>query len=897
MFQDWYVKIGQGPVAGCLPLTAPLLGSLYALPQVEEADTLAILQSLSGDWPWSASLAVAPEQTAKEIGTMMRQVMLATARLDPAEIGAETLPQGSRARLHLAALHDLWAARPEVVPADIATLGAFLATDTRDAVQPFTLVGNRHAPQLSALERTVLAVLETRHPSAGADDADFRRLVGERLEPAAPAATLAGHVQRGLTDPGAQPVPADDSLCVLSVRDSLTEAEAALAIIQRWLRETPELTMGDIGVLVPEGGTHATHLAEVAAATGLVLSGLPAGTETRNLGAELVLLFLRALRPPAPAMVLASLHANPLAGFGSTGLALARRIMAGEGDPYRGVDLDPTGLAMRGLLTQPAPVSNSELADRLRGLMKRIGGGDALRDERAEARGWIARLLREMPADDAPPAWERLTALVADYGTGSATRGPVWQGGISVLHDGEAPRRVFRRLLVLGCNDGCYPRAGGGNPLFLDSEVALIAGAVGLALPSRGEVLERGLALFRRQLCAASERIVLLCSERDLTGKPLALAAGLALVARLVAGVDKVEQLIAPLAAGGAVWDGLVGWRSRPEFKSAERAAPPEQIDLGRDLLTLRRDADGAVRPQSPSRLETLLVSPLAWLLEELGAKPAEWQPEALDVMGRGTLAHGVFEDLFPAGQPVPAADAAVERVPALLRQRIAAEMPWLAAPEWEVERGALQADIAAAARNWAGVLSDLGAQVVANEFWLAGELDGLKVHGKADCLLLLSDGTPLVVDHKKSGSPARRRRLEAGADLQVELYRRMRPKVPDGANRDPTGAATVLAEYKAAPAVAYHMMNDGGVLVNGTSGTSPHLEEFADGIADLALAELQARVAAVRAGQIHTNARADIKHFDKVAALRIYALERSPLLAAFLRDSDQPSAFRQEDE
>ena len=127
---------------------------------------------------------------------------------------------------------------------------------------------------------------------------------------------------------------------------------------------------------------------------------------------------------------------------------------------------------------------------------------------------------------------------------------------------------------------------------------------------------------------------MLLCSERDGVGKPLAPAAGLALVARLVAGVGKVEELIAPLADGGAAWDALVDWRLRPEFKSAKRVQPPVHYEFGRDLLRIRRDGEGQVRPQSPSRLETLLVSPLAWLLEELSTKPVDWQPEALDVMG-----------------------------------------------------------------------------------------------------------------------------------------------------------------------------------------------------------------------------------------------------------------------
>jgi hypothetical protein len=893
VFQDCYLRIGTAPLAGCLPLSAALIASLYALPQPDEPDLIAILQGTPGDWPWAGSLAVAPEQTAQAVGAMLRQVMLATARLDPAEVHAEALPQGSRARVHLGALRDLWRGRPEVAPGDLAVLRAFLDAGAGEALQPVTLIGDPDGAELSALERSVVARLALQHPSAGQADPDYRRLIGERMVPAAPADTLVGHVQRGLLDAGAHAAAPDDSLCVLAVRDSLTEAEAALAIVQRWLRETPGLGQGDIGIIVPEGGAHAAHLAEVAGACGLVLSGLPVTGATRNAGAELVLLFLQCLRRPVPAMAWAALHANPLMGWDSAvGARMARRIIAGEGDPYKGLELDRAGRAMRALLAMPSPETGAELAERLRKLMRRLGGqGTALQMQRAEARGWLAKLLREIAEDDQPPTWDRLIALAGSYGNGGATRGPVFAGGIAVLHDGELPKRRFRRLLVLGFNDGCYPRKAGGNPLFLDSEVELVAAATGLRLSSRQQALDGALVRFQRQLCAASEQIVLLCSERDGAGKPLVPAASLALIARLVAGV---EDWVTPIGRAG-VWDRLVDWRGRPEFKSATRAAPPLHYDLGRDLLTLRRKDDGTPRPQSPSRLEKLLVSPLAWVLEELGAKHVAWLPETLDVMGRGTLAHGVFEDLFPAGQPVPTPDQAEAGVPALLAARIAGEMRFLQAPEWEVERGVLQADIIRAARHWAQVLADLGAQVVANEFWLEGELLGHPVHGKADCLLLLGDGQPLVVDHKKSSSGTRRKRLKAGADLQVELYRRMRPRVEDGDNGDPGSAAAVLGQGGAA--VAYHMMNDRGVLVNGVNAPGEHLEAFDDGIAEVALDQLAVRFAALRAGQVHTNASADEAHFYKAVALGTYALADSPLVAAFTRDDDTPSAFLPEND
>ena len=98
------------------------------------------------------------------------------------------------------------------------------------------------------------------------------------------------------------------------------------------------------------------------------------------------------------------------------------------------------------------------------------------------------------------------------------------------------------------------------------------------------------------------------------------------------------------------------------EFKSAEQLPIPVHYDLGFDLLAMRKKDDGTPRPQSPSRLEKLLVSPLAWLLSELGASHLSWQPETLDVMLRGSLAHEVFERLFQPGTDFPD-DATIDAI------------------------------------------------------------------------------------------------------------------------------------------------------------------------------------------------------------------------------------------
>lgn len=92
----------------------------------------------------------------------------------------------------------------------------------------------------------------------------------------------------------------------------------------------------------------------------------------------------------------------------------------------------------------------------------------------------------------------------------------------------------------------------------------------------------------------------------------------------------------------------------------------------------------------------------------------------------------------------------------------------------WEMERNALQREILQSAERWREHLLALGAKIIGNEVWLSGKVQGIELHGKADAILALPDDTLLVVDHKQSGSSSRRKRMQAGWDLQAGLYRDM---------------------------------------------------------------------------------------------------------------------------
>lgn len=109
-----------------------------------------------------------------------------------------------------------------------------------------------------------------------------------------------------------------------------------------------------------------------------------------------------------------------------------------------------------------------------------------------------------------------------------------------------------------------------------------------------------------------------------------------------MAGVEDASDLITDLSRQSPAEWPIAYHHLRPVPKPAE--LPEELAFPGHDLLSLRRRDDGTAKPQSPSRLETLLVSPLAWLLAEVGAEDMSWATEELDVLARGNIAHDVFE-------------------------------------------------------------------------------------------------------------------------------------------------------------------------------------------------------------------------------------------------------------
>jgi hypothetical protein len=802
---------------------------------------------------WAESFANAPAETASAVVVALEDLILATPDLRPPQIGA--LPDG-RAGRHFVALLGLWNQLGEALPEGLAPVRHVLGLPVGQFLDRLPVVDGSLDPLAPASLRALYERLRAEFGSVPAQEQPVRAVAGSRL-----------HVlQDGVTAACIETGPVDASLQVFGLRDQASCADFAAARARALIEAG--CPARDIAVLA---SADTRHLARAFGAQGVPLSGLPVMRPERDVVGETALHLLLAKRPPTPAIVLAALALSPLMPWASqTGRDLAEGLMSGD---------------FRGLILEATP-DHKALWDDIRATASSLPQLRLLTD-RICARltdGAAVRARMALPHGDGPLDWETILRAVTVAPPSSSE--PLRSlEGVSLWSASESPWRTCRHLIVADFTDGLYPIRPQANPLFLDSEIESIFAATGLALRGRASGLAQGLALFDEQLRSVSGSVAFLIPWRDLAGARLAPSAGLSLIARSVDGLKDAGNLVTDLSRLPPS-DWPVTWHL--PAKAPDVPEPPDVLEFaGRSLLALRQEDDGRNAPQSPSRLETLVVSPLAWLLEELGAKDLAWKAETLDVLIKGTIAHHVFEHVFLAEMPPPEIADLPVAVGDAFETAIARYAGFLRSPSWELERGNLLRDLKGAALRWRDHLIALGARILANEIWLRGEGQGIRLHGKADVILELPGGALLVVDHKKSGTTARRRRMEAGWDLQAGLYRDML------AHPEPKEGDKMHHLIGRAVGIAYHLMNDGGLLTSGLAlGSVGQVRDMGDQVNVNVIEHLRTRLDEVRAGMVRLNTTADEAMFKKEGGFTAYALtDGSPLVRAFLRPAPEAEA------
>lgn len=838
------------------------------------------LERTSGAF-WSDSLQVAPRETAAEVEAALSLLVSATSP-GPTIAFPDLERVPDRPGRHIDDIVRLLEALSGALPEDLWLTRQLLLADAGASIRRVSVVHIDDYPTLNRWQTELVNKLNSDSGAAAVPDIESLLRSQLPVETSESPATCLQSLQQNLFTTPKEKLPLDSSVQWLGVRDYLEEVEVAAGMVQQILSEHPGLEMSEIGLLVPDDFEYALAVDDVFTVAGLTVSGLPLDHWKRDLGGEALLHFLYCRQKPAPAMAMASCLTSPLMPWTKEeGAALANQLMNGRWH-LKLPDSVPSGNKAMLALLQKGDDSPETLAKALR-KFGRLLNSDSRFEQHVRRAGALAEALCSALTAMDVVDWSALFQLAIPGRMSNGSGAAFTQQGVTIWRESRECWRPVRFLVVLGFASGHYPLLGKESSVLVADDLLAIRQSSGLPVATPADVMRDRRARFRRQLSHVGDFVCFMVPRRDAIGQPESPSESLVFMSQLYRDISGADSLILEMDSSMD--------RSRAQF------LPPEQrvsvkparemylkdLEFGRDLTLLAKPSSTDLPRESPSSLETLMVSPLAWLMKRVEADLQTWEPERLDVMLLGTLAHAVFEQIFQKDQALPSVTDIRERVDTALAGAIETYAPFMAAAQWDVERRNLMTGITRAAQAWHAVLTGLNAELLENEVWLQGSLFGVPIHGQADLLLLLPDGGLLVVDYKRSSSGPRRNSMERGYDSQANLYRAMlETGGPKKADNSPLNEK--LRNRKGI-GVVYYMINDQVALSDTrpmNSGAIPGWKYLEGDLTSQAMDLIRVRLRDLSEGKVCLNRQDDRAFFENTAKLTPYALDRSPLISLF---------------
>lgn len=849
-------------------------------------ETLAEIAASMTDAFWAKSLEVAREESLSVISSNF--AMLIEGADPRGKVTPDTkkvLPD--RARKHLADFAKLHEAIGGVLPTRLAAINDILNSDKSAPIRTIVLYRIDGLPKLSPWQNALIEKLEK--DSGGTKDAELAEILLSALTPckSKKRSIALAAIQDNLFIPEAKQVKLDDSVQWIAVRDYLEEAEVAAGMVQKAIKEK-KLKPSNIGLLIPSDTGYTIAVQDAFRLAGIPLSGLNTNEPLRDLGREAVLYFLLCRRTPAPVMALASLFTSPLMPWSmAQGYAFANQAMNGD-YRFNPDKLQPAFREMLALIRKNSE-KPAELAEAVTRFVELLDVPEELKEhgQNALVTGEaVAGALRKVSGD---MPWKEITSLAAPKTLFSGNSQEITLEGVAVLGEDEEPWRSVQKLIVLGFESGRYPAKPGRSAVFSEEDLVLLKSKLGYDIASASETTGRKRELLRRQFSSADNDMIFLIPKRDTAGKPLQPSESLTFMSSLFKDRDNPQKLLLDLDTD-VDRASAQGLSIAPEKKPVlPRELKIDDLNLEQDLLKLRKNIDGTQKPESPSYIETLIISPLGWFLERNGLVPSEWAEEELDPASKGTLAHEVFENLFVPGEVIPDEESIRKAIPGLLNQTIVKLKPMLLADEWRIEYRHLEKEIETAALRWRAFLAEIKATIIGAEVELFGTLDKLPLHGKTDLLISLPGDRMFVVDYKKSKSKKRRIQMNKGWDSQTSLYRVMLKTggVKDEKKKDIANAIKAAKNV----GVLYYMMNDQTILADTAEWIGrdvARVEEMGPNISQNAMTHILERIQELRKGVLVLNRENDEKQIEKDTGMTArYALEKSPLVQLFMKEEE----------
>ncbi|WP_421718057.1 PD-(D/E)XK nuclease family protein [Algiphilus sp.] len=822
---------------------------------------------------WAASYQADPDGVARAVETGWRETLCAQS---PASKWPS--PTDARIATRLADLARLNEIPLAAWPENLATVRQVQEQDS-GPVRPLTITSCAMAGELDPWQRALIDrinaqsedLLPTEWQEAITDFeqtlAEPRATSGSRLRVA--QETLFAPEQRQWSEE-------DDGSCVfVGVRDDLESVEIAAALIQQQMERDAELRFADFGILMPREEGLADLLRRSFEHWGIPLGNLPQMRQERDLGRELIRFALMRFEGPIASMAMKALLTNPLLPWTpETGWTLAASLDR-NGFPLKiSEELPRTAKELIARIDTTLPTQ--QIPEALASLIARLSADPAVAGHLHRAREAADAVSNAVRAGETD--WAALQRHCLPQPLSEETPREVPRESVAVFLEGDIPWRSVRELFVLGFTEGHFPSISALAPIFSSAEWrALAASGVDVRLPAvrTREARER----FRQQISQVSERMRVVVPHFDLVGNALSPSRTLTDFALIAGHPDEAESLLVDIARveDRKRIEGLADRTPGPQQEPRRPEAKDQE--LGIDLLRTASTQVERPRRLSPSRLDEMLVSPLAWLLRWVGADPGVWEPDDFSPMVRGSIAHKVFEDLFPPGTHQPQWEAIRPSVSDAASHAVSQISPFLNGQDWKVEREGLAGLIERAAERWCQTLCGLDATVVATEAWLRGSVDGAAVHGQADALLSLPERGVVVVDFKTASAARYQQRMERAMDLQASLYREM--LATGGPTKTEVADALRALADRQIVGVLYFTLNDGQSCADFEPFKDiPGWRSF-ENVSQQGLAQLRQRFSELRSGTVRTPLASELKELKR-AGIGDYVLKLSPLTAIY---------------
>ncbi len=668
-----------------------------------------------------------------------------------------------------------------------------------------------------------------------------------------------------------------ESLQWLTCRDAAQEAEATAAMLQQAIKNG--IQAQSLAVVVPKSTTHSQWLEHYLGLAGIQASNLRPSADVFDWQTALIQNLLSHLAQPSVRMAMQSVLINPLMPWSQVfGYVLADKYNSSGALSSNNEEMQAMLEALQGINDQPVVITSAgqciQWLQQVTGLLSYkgvIGLGNRRMNELLQH---VQRLF-SLYADQAFA--QQLQSVLKQLTVGTLTLQSERQrylNAVQVIEEGEAlPTRV-EQLYVLGFNAGHYQYTAADTGALTRYEWEALAAQINesICLPSLQAEQQRWQREFVALLNCA-QQITFMRSLADAEGSLLEASDTLLDMALCYQAADQVKTAALECSLFSSK---RVATAEHTEMKTVDIAVP-DKLEMQDTLLGLYNNSDGSPRHESPSSLDSMMLSPLAWLLGRLRIESAVWDAASLQPSIAGTIAHQVFED-YAALQNQPWNETSVK---ILFENAVQKHADFLNGAAFSMAKQDLGNSVIKALVALDEWRRQEGWSIDQVEVPLEGNaMFGITVKGKADAVLRKGDDI-LILDYKKSSHKERLQRLDKGYELQTALYRDMYKKTfgqPQG----------VLSS-------GYYTLNDQVLLADLALQSSQHMQvkSAANSLNEQSV-ESETQVANVlqqlRNGTLALNSSDDIKTWQG-RGISVYALSENRLVQRFTTLSNSMEA------